>query len=230
MAAFRSVRAVVVGVALTMAFACTIGRAQSSAAALGGDFNGTLGPLSLKLHIKAAPDGSLSGTLDSPNQGANGIPCADFVVDGNNLSFKVPLVNGTWKGTIEKGGATLAGTWSQGTPLPLTFARDVFVPAEKPSPVDGIWLGTSQFQGNPVRTQLIVESDIQGQERCTVDSLDLNVFSLACTNVTYANDDFSFDVPTAQGGWRGKLSADGKSLSGVLMLNGLVISNIKATR
>ena len=55
-----------------------------------GDYVGTLGPLSLKLHIKAAPDGTLGGTLDSPNQGAHGIPCNDFRIEGATLSFKVP--------------------------------------------------------------------------------------------------------------------------------------------
>lgn len=100
---------------------------------LNGDYVGTLGPLSLKLHITAAPDGSLSGTLDSPNQGANGIPCSDFRIDGRRLSFKVPAVNGTWTGTIENGGATLSGTWSQGAPMPLVFSRDTFVSAAQPS-------------------------------------------------------------------------------------------------
>ena len=48
--------------------------AQSSPA-VKGDYVGTLaGALALKLHITAAPDGTLSGTLDSPNQGAFGIP------------------------------------------------------------------------------------------------------------------------------------------------------------
>jgi serine-type D-Ala-D-Ala carboxypeptidase/endopeptidase len=203
----------VLAAALIVAFACISIRAQSPAT-VNGDFNGTLGPLSLKLHIKAAPDGSLTGTLDSPNQGANGIPCSDFVIDGNNLSFKVPVVNGTWKGLILDGGASLAGTWSQGRPMPLVFSRDTFVPAAKPSAVDGIWLGTSDFQGRPVRTQVIVESSNMGEERCTVDSLDLNMLGLACANVTYSRDDFGFDVPFAKAGWRGKLSADGKSLSG----------------
>ena len=43
-----------------------------------GDYSGTLGPIHLKLHIKAGTDGTLTGTLDSPDQGANGIPCSDF--------------------------------------------------------------------------------------------------------------------------------------------------------
>ncbi len=37
---------------------------------LAGDFLGSLGPLHLKLHLASKPDGSLTGSLDSINQGA----------------------------------------------------------------------------------------------------------------------------------------------------------------
>ena len=86
--------------------ACSIDVHAQQPADLNGDYVGTLGPLSLKLHITAAPDGSLSGTLDSPNQGANGIPCSDFRIDGRRLSFKVPAVNGTRTGTIDGFGSS----------------------------------------------------------------------------------------------------------------------------
>ena len=149
-----------------------------------GDFVGTLaGQLRLQLHIAAAADGTLSGTLDSPNQGAMGIPCADFHVEGNALTFAVPTVGGTWKGTIEKGGESLVGTWSQGNPLPLTFARDSFVPAAKPAAVDGYWLGTLIAGAQSLRIQLTVKSDAGGQEYCTVDSLDQGSFGLGCEHV-----------------------------------------------
>jgi CubicO group peptidase (beta-lactamase class C family) len=188
--------------------------AQSSPA-VKGDYVGTLaGALALKLRITAAPDGTLSGTLDSPNQGAFGIPCTEFRVEGQTLSFKVPSVNGSWKGTIGKNGDSLTGTWTQGQSLPLEFTRDAFVPAKTASPIDGIWLGTSQVQGQTVRTQLIVKSNEQGQQSCTVDSPDMNLFELACANVAWASPELSFEVPVAQGRWRGKLSGDGNSLKG----------------
>src|ERR1019366_6455317 len=111
---------------------------------IAGDFFGTLGPLHVKLHLKVDPSGSVTGILDSPDQGAVGIPCADFHLDGGALSFTVPAVHGSWKGTVANDGSSLSGTWDQGSPMPLNFARDTFVAAAKPSPVDGIWLGTLQ--------------------------------------------------------------------------------------
>jgi len=207
-------RAVAIVALWTLASACNLAQAQSTPA-VKGDYVGTLaGALGLKLHITAAPDGTLSGSLDSPNQGAYGIPCTDFRIDGKSLSFAVPAVGGKWTGTIGKGGDSLEGTWTQGQPMPLVFTRDTFVPAKTPSPVDGIWLGTSQVQGQSLRTQFVVKSDDKGQEFCSVDSPDLDLFDLPCANVTWADRELSFDVPVAQGRWSGKLSGDGNSLAG----------------
>ena len=179
-----------------------------------GDYVGTLGPLSLKLHVKTSPDGTLSGTLDSPTQGSFGIPCSDLRMEGGTLSFKVPAVNGTWKGSIDDGGAKLSGIWSQGTPMPLVFSRDTFVPAAKPSALDGIWLGTAQADGRAMRTQLIVKSDANGAHYCSIDNVDMFAYDIGCTNAKLSADRFSFEVPPVNARWTGTLSNDGSTLTG----------------
>ncbi|HZL68354.1 MAG TPA: hypothetical protein VFC29_13605, partial [Candidatus Limnocylindrales bacterium] len=98
------------------------------------DYVGSLGPLHLKLHLKTGADGALSGSLDSPDQGASNIACSDFHFDGQSLSFAVPAVNGTWKGTVGNQGAVLTGTWNQGTPVPLNFSRDTFMYRKNKNP------------------------------------------------------------------------------------------------
>jgi len=203
----------VLGWLLMSAFLSTHVRAQG-AAALAGDFAGNLGQLSLKLHLHAAPDGTLSGTIDSPKQGAMGLVCSEFKLEGTQLSFQVPSVRGSWKGSIEDGGATLAGTWTQVNSKPLKFVRDTFVPAAKPSPVDGFWLGTLHADTQSLRIQITVKSDQSGHEFCTVDSLDQEAFGLQCANVVHSGADFSFEVPSVKASWAGKLAADGQSLSG----------------
>src|SRR5258705_4569758 len=94
---------------------------------IAGDYLGTLGALHVRLHLKVDPSGSVTGTLDSPDLGAVGIPCADVHLDGEALSFTVPAVHGTWKGTVAKDSNSLSGTWDQGSPIPSNFARDTFV-------------------------------------------------------------------------------------------------------
>jgi D-alanyl-D-alanine-carboxypeptidase/D-alanyl-D-alanine-endopeptidase len=181
---------------------------------VGGDYVGELGPLHLKLHIMAAADGSLSGTLDSPDQGAIGLACADLHLDGSALSFTVPTVKGSWKGSVSADGASLSGTWDQGRPSPLNFSRDTFVPATKPSRVDGIWLGTLEAGSRSLRIQITMKSDSAGKEYCELDSLDQRAMGLPCANVILNDQDFAFDVPVVKGLWRGKLSADGNTLTG----------------
>jgi len=180
-----------------------------------GDYAGVLGGiLHLKLHIKAADDGALSGALDSIDQGAMGIPCADFKIDGANLSFRVPAVNGTWKGKIAADGSSLSGKWNQGADMDLAFSRETFVAAEKPSGVDGIWLGTAQATGRSLRAQITVKSDRSGREYCTFDSLDQLAGGWECTNAKLNGSEFSFEISKVKGRWSGKLSDDQQTLSG----------------
>ena len=178
---------------------------------LHGDFAGTLGPLHLQLHLSTAPGGTLTGTLDSLDQGALGIPCSDFHVDGKTLSFKVPSVQGGWTGTLDDAGNTLSGTWTQGDANPLTFTR---ITLGKPSPIDGYWLGTLKAGAQSLKIQVTLHSDAAGHEHCTLDSLDQGAFGLPCANVIFAGQNLAFDIPAVKGRWVGKRSADGKSLAG----------------
>jgi serine-type D-Ala-D-Ala carboxypeptidase/endopeptidase len=196
----------------SVAFASMLVFAQAGPG-VAGDYAGVLGgALHVKLHLKADTAGTITGTLDSVDQGAMGIPCADFHLDGQELTFTVPLVHGTWKGTVTADGLT--GTWDQGAPQPLNFTRDTFVAAAKPSTVDGIWLGTLAAGGQSLRIQLHVKSDAAGHEFCTFDSLDQGAMGMDCAKVAFAAPDFSFDIPAVTGNWAGKLSADDNSLAG----------------
>jgi D-alanyl-D-alanine-carboxypeptidase/D-alanyl-D-alanine-endopeptidase len=188
--------------------------AAQESAMMQGDFVGTLGPLGLKLHMQVAPDGSLNCTLDSESQGALGLQCADVHRDGQTLTFSVPAVHGSWKGSVDLEGATLTGTWSQGTPMPLTFSKDNFAASAKASPVDGIWLGTLTAGAQSLRIQIIVTSDGRGQEHCSMDSLDQGAFNVVCANVVYADRQLNLDVPAVHGHWAGELSADQNTLTG----------------
>jgi serine-type D-Ala-D-Ala carboxypeptidase/endopeptidase len=195
--------------------------------ALAGDYRGTLGPLHLKLHLTRAADGALGGTLDSPDHGAAGLACSDFHLEGNSLTFAVPSVNGHWHGTIRADGSTLEGTWTQATRAPLTFSRDTFVAATKPSPVDGVWLGMLQpHRADPLRIQLTVKSDRDVHEYCSLDSPDQLAWGMDCANVSWSATELAFEVPVVRGSWSGKLSADGQELRGIWRQAGALPLNL----
>jgi hypothetical protein len=96
---------------------------------LAGNYAGALGPLHIKLHLAVAGDGALSGTVDSPDQNMVGVPCSDFHLNGQSLSFTVPMVRGTWIGFVSEDGSTLTGMWNQGSPMPLNLTRSAMTTA-----------------------------------------------------------------------------------------------------
>ncbi len=70
---------------------------------LAGDFLGSLGPLHLKLHLASTPGGSLTGSLDSINQGAIGLECSNFDYDGTakpDSLFEIGSITKTFTGLI----------------------------------------------------------------------------------------------------------------------------------
>jgi pimeloyl-ACP methyl ester carboxylesterase len=97
-----------------------------------GDFNGTVAGIPLVLHVTTS-NGSQGCTLDSPQQGARGLACADLHLSDGALSFRVPSVNGSWSGRVSGDGARLEGTWTQGgASLPLVFTRGEYTPPRRP--------------------------------------------------------------------------------------------------
>lgn len=195
---------------------CFGGEMMAQRPKIGGDYSGVLGPLHLKLHLKASSSGAVEGTLDSLDQGATGLPCANVRIAEKEVSFDVPSVGGRWRGTISDDGSTLSGSWSQGQEMPLVFRRDEpFTAAEKPSRVDGIWLGTLEAGGAKLRIQLLVKSDRAGREYCSLDSLDQGATGLGCENVQFSGSSFSFEVPAVHGHWSGRLIESGDELQGM---------------
>ncbi len=88
-----------------------------------GDYSGMLGPVHVRLHLIAGSDGAITGTVDSPDQNLTGVPCSNIRVEGQALSFGVPIVHGTWTGFLASDGNSLSGMWNQGSPVALTFTR-----------------------------------------------------------------------------------------------------------
>lgn len=76
---------------------------------------------------------------------------------------------------------------------------------------DGVWLGALTVGQSSIRVQLHLE---KGGTACVFDSVDQKAFGIPCGNVKIDGSSVSFDVPSVSGRWTGKLSDDGKSLSG----------------
>jgi len=94
-----------------------------------GTWSGMLeaGPQSLEIvyHITEAAQGTLTGSMDVPAQGATGIPLTTVDVEDRKITITFPVPGGgTYEGTVEDGGAMVTGTFTQaGQSFPMNLER-----------------------------------------------------------------------------------------------------------
>lgn len=84
-----------------------------------GDWEGTLNPgaqpkKQVVVHITAAQDGSLSGTIDYPDQDASGILMTAITYKDSALHFESTPDLSVYDGILNKEKLEIAGTWKQG--------------------------------------------------------------------------------------------------------------------
>ena len=187
-----------------------------------GDWNGTLktgmAELRLVLHVNKNPDGTLRSTLDSIDQGANGIPVTSTTLKNSTLNLKVDAVNGTYEGKVSRDAQGIVGTWTQGAGLSLTFHRGALAtkPAAKPaqpSDIDGDWLGTLDTGIAKLRLVLHITNTDQGLT-ATMDSLDQNAKAIPITSMNRNRSSLMFDMSAIGGSYVGTISADFSGFNG----------------
>jgi CubicO group peptidase (beta-lactamase class C family) len=137
---------VVRGIALAVV-ALAGGEAMAQDAA--GDWWGLLGPedgrfprLRLAAHIKSDSAGALTGTFDSLDQNAIGLPLTDISVKDGMLGFTLPAVTGRFVGRWDPAAKVWAGVWTQnGGTQPLRLAAGAPPPAVAvaPPPLPADW-------------------------------------------------------------------------------------------
>jgi D-alanyl-D-alanine-carboxypeptidase/D-alanyl-D-alanine-endopeptidase len=217
---------------LILISSCLVGptlRAQTAAApsvpakAVAGEWAGSVaGQVPLVLHLRADASGALTATLDSPSQGANGLACANIKLTGTTLTFEVPIVQGSYSGTLSTDGKAISGTWTQGgTGSPLDFSQTktgaqaaADEAAVKPSGVDGDWKGALSAGGNTLHIVFHFHSVPGGTIRCVMDSIDQNQSGIPCGDVKLDGKKVNLDAAAVHGTYDGKLRADGTHIDG----------------
>ena len=69
--------------------------------------------LRVVFHLGKADGDDLTGTMDSPDQGAKGIPLGSVSGTGRSVRITVPAAGGVYEGAFEGDGNQIVGTWSQ---------------------------------------------------------------------------------------------------------------------
>ena len=74
--------------------------------------------------ISKNPDGTLTATLDSPDQGVTGIPVEEVIFEDNTLRLEVKSAGAVFEGKVSEDFLVIEGEWKQsGGVFPLTVKR-----------------------------------------------------------------------------------------------------------
>jgi len=80
--------------------------------------------LRIVFHIQTDSTGATKATLDSPDQGAKGIPVDNVSTRLDSLILTINAVGGSYEGKVQPGDSVITGTWKQGgLALPLDIHR-----------------------------------------------------------------------------------------------------------
>jgi len=82
--------------------------------------------LRLAFHLKMNLDGSLTGTMDSPDQNALGLKVDKVLQGKDSVVIELKRLGAVFEGKLRDDGNAIVGTWKQGDQsLPLELKRDV---------------------------------------------------------------------------------------------------------
>jgi len=185
---------------------------KNPASRIAGDWQGTLQvggqQLHLVLHITQASDGALKASVDSVDQGANGIAINEISFQGGDLSFSSAEVHGSYKGKLNVTSAQVEGTWTQGQPLPLNFKRAV-----QASDIDGSWLGTLEAGGQKLRVLFQITNTPEGLH-ASLNSLDQGSGAIAVSSIAHDGAKLTIEVKSINGAFSGTLNHELTTIEG----------------
>jgi hypothetical protein len=174
-----------------------------------GDWKGVLdiGGQKLTLIWHVAAD---QVVVDSPDQNSNGLPGAAGT-NGSAYTLSIPIAGANFEGKLSEDGKTLSGEFYQGGASPsLTLTRTSAtptLPTFKPAPAEirGDWQGTLSTPNGSADLAFHLA------EKSTVDVPGAGPLP---ASVEKTGEDYTISL--AAGVFKGKLSADGKTLAGAL--------------
>lgn len=125
--AYEIVKASCIVIFITGLLAGVFFSSSVSAQDISGTWHGKLsiptGSLTIVFHISQTEQGAYVTTLDSPDQGANGIKTQTTSFNDSTLIIQIPVIHASYKGKLNSDN-TINGTFTQGMPLPLNLKRE----------------------------------------------------------------------------------------------------------
>ena len=183
-----------------------------------GDWKGLLKvgatQLHLVFHVTKTASG-LTSTMDSPDQGANGIPLDKTSFDNMTLTFELSMVKISYTGTIDNAGV-INGTFNQsGLSFPLILSKSNDAPVlsspkiepkepTDPNDITGEWNGKLKVSGMQLRLVFHV-SKAENAYSATMDSPDQGAKNLPMSKVKFEDNTLTLEMASAGIEYVGKL-------------------------
>jgi len=226
-------------------------RAQSPAA---GDWVGTLTAdtgmqYHIAWHVTAAPDGTLTATIDNLDQGVTGVPIKSMTVAGSHVTQALDTVlqmngqalnvRGSFDGTIDKDATEIKGTWTQTEPEQAPAAVDMkrtpaqpAAQAKAPQPAEtplivGDWQGVLSDGGNELHVLLHIVAAKDGTLSVTADTPDTGQMGVSASSVSFDGSKLKMNYDAYNGVYEGTLSQDGATITGTWTTEHTVELNFK---
>ena len=198
-----------------------------------GDWDGALSiqGMSLKIvfHVKADGD-KLTSTMDSPNQGANGIPTDETTFENGTLTIVAKKLGLKYTAQFDKEGKTLDGIFNQnGMDLSLKMERKKKEKMAKKSSgslskeakkVLGKWNGALDVNGMQLRIVFNI-SDNDGNLVATMDSPDQGAKGIPTDETTFENGNVTIIASNMGINYSAQLNKQGTKLEGKFKQGGM---------
>jgi uncharacterized protein len=171
--------------------------------------------LHVAVHLRRDGTGALTGTFDSLDQGARGLPLGEVSASADSLTFTVPSVRGTFTGSWQAEIKHWTGTWRQGSAnLPLELARGEVRPAPTIVGLDGDWDGVLNVNGTQLRFALHVKTTPADGTTSTLDSIDQNALGASVSAISREGAHVRLELKALSATFDGSLGASNQTISG----------------
>ena len=181
------------------------------------------GALKVIIDLDQDSKGMWIGDIDIPDQNVKDVSLQAVRVSTESVSFDLTAdPNGPkFKGKLSEDGSTLAGDFSQGgNTFPMSMKRTgdakVYVQPKNPALPDrfaGKWEGSLDAMGNTLRLVFNLGNK-ENSANGTIDSLDQNANGIPMDEISVTENAIKISVKVVGGNYSGKLSDDGKVLTG----------------
>jgi hypothetical protein len=166
--------------------------------------------------------GQWIGEIDMPVQKVADMPLKGVAVSGNSVSFGLMGPGEPrFQGKLSEDGGSIAGDFTQaGNSFPFTLKRTgeakISAPvknAELPAGFVGKWEGSLETPAGRLRIVFNLANK-DGSAGGAIDSPDQGTMGIPMNEIAAANGSIRITVRLVSGSYQGKLSEDGKTLTG----------------